>query len=173
MVDKFTRSNINTNQFRGVGNVHFFTKKNIFNLFKSNNFKIIHIDTSVSPLNKKISINKSLNRFYELFEHCNIFAQKEKKRIFFEIGTEEQSGSTNTPDELEYTLNEIAIMTRAAPAKILGLDKKGNLSNGSDADITIYDKKVKNSLDFIHWKKIIVTNKINMDNMKDKYRIYI
>jgi len=41
----------------------------------------------------------------------------------------------------EYTLNEIAIMTRAAPAKILGLDKKGNLSNGSDADITIYDKK--------------------------------
>ena len=72
-----------------------------------NNFKIIHIDTSVSPSNKKISINKSLNRFYELFEHCNIFAQKEKKRIFFEIGTEEQSGSTNTPEELEYTLNEI------------------------------------------------------------------
>ena len=29
------------------------------------------------------------------------------------------------------------------------------------------------SLDFIHWKKIIVTNKINMENMKDKYRIYI
>ena len=39
--------------------------------------------------------------------------------------------------------------------------------------ITVYDKKVKNSLDFIHWKKIIVTNKINMENMKDKYRIYI
>ena len=26
---------------------------------------------------------------------------------FFEVGTEEQSGSTNTPEELEYTLNEI------------------------------------------------------------------
>ena len=43
----------------------------------------------------------------------------------------------------EYTLNEIAIMTRAAPARILGLSKKGNFSVGSDADITIYDKSQK------------------------------
>lgn len=38
----------------------------------------------------------------------------------------------------EYTLNEIAIITRAAPARILGLTHKGHLGVGADADITIY-----------------------------------
>lgn len=38
----------------------------------------------------------------------------------------------------EYTLNEIAIITRAAPARILGLTHKGHLGIGADADITIY-----------------------------------
>jgi formylmethanofuran dehydrogenase subunit A len=38
----------------------------------------------------------------------------------------------------EYTLAEIAIITRAAPAKMLGLTRKGHLGPGADADITIY-----------------------------------
>ncbi|MBL8851691.1 MAG: formylmethanofuran dehydrogenase subunit A [Planctomycetaceae bacterium] len=38
----------------------------------------------------------------------------------------------------EYTLNEIAIITRAAPARMLGLTRKGHLGPGADADITIY-----------------------------------
>ena len=38
----------------------------------------------------------------------------------------------------QYTLNEIAIITRAGPAKILGLKHKGHLGPGADADITIY-----------------------------------
>lgn len=38
----------------------------------------------------------------------------------------------------EYTLNEIAIITRAAPAKLLGLTHKGHLGIGADADVTIY-----------------------------------
>jgi formylmethanofuran dehydrogenase subunit A len=38
----------------------------------------------------------------------------------------------------EYTLQEIAIITRAAPAKLLGLRNKGHLGVGADADITIY-----------------------------------
>ncbi|QEG36963.1 Formyltransferase/hydrolase complex Fhc subunit A [Bythopirellula goksoeyrii] len=38
----------------------------------------------------------------------------------------------------EYTLNEIAIITRAGPAKILGLIDKGHLGLGAAADITIY-----------------------------------
>ncbi|MEM4887825.1 MAG: formylmethanofuran dehydrogenase subunit A [Thermosphaera sp.] len=40
----------------------------------------------------------------------------------------------------EFSLYEVAIMTRAAPAKLLGLDKfKGHLGIGADADIAIYD----------------------------------
>lgn len=38
----------------------------------------------------------------------------------------------------EYTLQEIAIITRAAPAKLLGLSSKGHLGPGADADITLY-----------------------------------
>ncbi len=43
------------------------------------------------------------------------------------------------PDlEREYTLQEICIITRAGPARILGLKHKGHLGVGADADITIY-----------------------------------
>ena len=40
----------------------------------------------------------------------------------------------------EFTLQEIAIITRAGPARILGLKDKGHLGVGADADITIYDE---------------------------------
>jgi formylmethanofuran dehydrogenase subunit A len=38
----------------------------------------------------------------------------------------------------EYSLYEIAIITRAGPARILGLKNKGHLGPGADADVTIY-----------------------------------
>ena len=38
----------------------------------------------------------------------------------------------------EYTLNEIAIITRAGPARILGLTNKGHLGVGADGDVAIY-----------------------------------
>jgi formylmethanofuran dehydrogenase subunit A len=38
----------------------------------------------------------------------------------------------------EYTLDEIAIVTRAGPARLLGLRDKGHLGVGAEADVTIY-----------------------------------
>lgn len=38
----------------------------------------------------------------------------------------------------EYSLSEIAVITRAAPARILGLKQKGHLGPGADGDVTIY-----------------------------------
>ena len=38
----------------------------------------------------------------------------------------------------EYSLREIAIITRAGPARLLGLTSKGHLGIGADADVTIY-----------------------------------
>ena len=38
----------------------------------------------------------------------------------------------------EYTLGEIAIVTRAGPARLLGLPHKGHLGPGADADVTVY-----------------------------------
>ncbi len=40
----------------------------------------------------------------------------------------------------EYTFEEIAIMTRAAPAKLLGLKDRGHLGAGSLADVAVYRK---------------------------------
>jgi len=39
----------------------------------------------------------------------------------------------------EYTLQEIAIITRAGPARALGLQHKGHLGIGADADLTLYE----------------------------------
>jgi formylmethanofuran dehydrogenase subunit A len=41
----------------------------------------------------------------------------------------------------EYTLEEIAIITRAGPARQLGLRDKGHLGAGADADVTVYDDR--------------------------------
>jgi formylmethanofuran dehydrogenase subunit A len=46
--------------------------------------------------------------------------------------------STLADLDREYTLSEIAIITRAGPARILGLKNKGHLGPGADADVTIY-----------------------------------
>ena len=39
----------------------------------------------------------------------------------------------------EYTLQEIAILTRAGPARALGLERKGHLAPGADADVVLYN----------------------------------
>ena len=73
----------------------------------------------------------------------------------------------------EYSLNEISIMTRSAPAKILGLKNKGNFSVGSDADITIYDKN-KNDIEemFAHPSMVLKDGKIVVENGKIKKYIW-
>jgi formylmethanofuran dehydrogenase subunit A len=48
--------------------------------------------------------------------------------------------STLPDNEREWTLFEVAISTRAAPSRILGIDAtKGHLGIGADADIAVYD----------------------------------
>jgi formylmethanofuran dehydrogenase subunit A len=40
----------------------------------------------------------------------------------------------------EYTIDEIAIVTRAGPARILGLERKGHLGPGADGDVALYQE---------------------------------
>jgi formylmethanofuran dehydrogenase subunit A len=40
----------------------------------------------------------------------------------------------------EYSLNEIATMTRAAPARLLGLGDRGHLAPGARADVAVYSE---------------------------------
>ena len=67
-----------------------------------NNFEIIHLDPSLNL--GKNPFKKSIDRLFELYDYCWSYAKKTNKKIAFEIGTEEQSGSTNSPEELELTL---------------------------------------------------------------------
>lgn len=69
-------------------------------------FEIIHIDPSVD-IHGQLTTDDILERVYELLDYCCEVARREKKDIIFEIGTEEQSGGTNTLDEFEYVLKEI------------------------------------------------------------------
>lgn len=69
-------------------------------------FQILHIDPSVD-IHSTPDVDEILNRIFDLYEYCWFEAQQNKREIIFEIGTEEQSGSTNTQEELDYTLNAI------------------------------------------------------------------
>ncbi len=69
-------------------------------------FQILHIDPSID-IHSSPNIDEVLDRVFELYEFCWSQAQKVGQEIVFEVGTEEQSGSTNSQEELDYTLNMI------------------------------------------------------------------
>jgi formylmethanofuran dehydrogenase subunit A len=54
------------------------------------------------------------------------------------INADAQALSTLASIDREYTLYDIAILTRAAPAKLLGIPEIGHLGPGARADITVY-----------------------------------
>ena len=78
------------------------TAKISFKADIDNNFEILHIDPSLNL--GKNAFKKSIDRLFELYDYCWSYARKKNRKIAFEIGTEEQSGSTNSPEELELTL---------------------------------------------------------------------
>jgi tagatose-1,6-bisphosphate aldolase non-catalytic subunit AgaZ/GatZ len=69
-------------------------------------FQLLHIDPSVD-IHGKPTTEEVLDRMFELMDFCWGYAQGSGKEIIFEIGTEEQSGSTNTQEELGYTLEVV------------------------------------------------------------------
>ncbi len=66
-------------------------------------FQMLHIDPSVD-IHANPNIDQVLERVYELYEFCWTYSQQKKQDVIFEIGTEEQNGSNNAQEELEYTL---------------------------------------------------------------------
>jgi tagatose-1,6-bisphosphate aldolase non-catalytic subunit AgaZ/GatZ len=69
-------------------------------------FQVLHIDPSVD-IHGQPDIDEVLDRVFDLYEYCWSQAQHLRQEVIFEIGTEEQSGSTNSQEELDYTLNEV------------------------------------------------------------------
>lgn len=71
-------------------------------------FQMLHIDPSVD-IYSELTTDEVLDRIFELYEYCWSQAQRMDRDLIFEIGTEEQSGSTNTQEELEYTLRQMKV----------------------------------------------------------------
>jgi tagatose-1,6-bisphosphate aldolase non-catalytic subunit AgaZ/GatZ len=69
-------------------------------------FQVLHIDPSVD-IHGQPDVDEVLDRVFDLYEYCWDQAQQLRQEVIFEIGTEEQSGSTNSQEELDYTLNAV------------------------------------------------------------------
>jgi formylmethanofuran dehydrogenase subunit A len=70
-----------------------------------------------------------------------LLMDREYRKEMIQKVNQKALAKTSLPDlDREYTLYEIAIITRAGPSRLLGMQNKGHLGPGADADITIYDK---------------------------------
>jgi len=74
-------------------------------------FQILHIDPSID-IHGQPNIDEVLDRIFELYEFCWDYAQRLGKEVLFEVGTEEQTGSTNKQEDLDYTLNAIQVFCK-------------------------------------------------------------
>ncbi|MBA3035768.1 MAG: tagatose-6-phosphate kinase [Desulfobacterium sp.] len=79
--------------------------KKSFQVDIESGFEMIHIDASVD-IYSDLSINETLLRIFDLYEFCWSIAQQEKRKIIFEIGSEEQSGSNHNQHDVEYVISE-------------------------------------------------------------------
>ncbi len=68
-----------------------------------------------------------------------LMSRKAREKTLSEVHKAASSRSTLPSLEREYSLYEIAVITRAGPARLLGLRRKGHLGVGADADVAIYE----------------------------------
>ena len=61
-----------------------------------------------------------------------------RNEAFAKLNLDAQAMSNLTSLNREYSLYEIAIMTRAGAARLIGLNDRGHLGIGAAADITVY-----------------------------------
>ena len=71
-----------------------------------NNFKIIHIDPSEN-LEQEISIDKMLERIYELYNFCCTVAKENKKEVSFEISIGKEDGGVHDIEEIKYAISKM------------------------------------------------------------------
>ena len=79
--------------------------KKSFRIDIESGFEMIHIDPSID-IYGELSVDETLLRLFELYEFCWSVAEQEKRKIVFEIGTEEQSGSNSGQFDSEYVVSE-------------------------------------------------------------------
>ena len=82
------------------------SSKNSFETDILNGFQFIHIDPSVD-IHQEISNEDILDRVFELYSFCFDVAAENNKKIYIEVGTEEQKEGLNQYQEVEYNIQSI------------------------------------------------------------------
>jgi formylmethanofuran dehydrogenase subunit A len=67
-----------------------------------------------------------------------LMSANSRRKVLAQVPRMSRVRSTLDSIDDEYTWNDVAIVTRAAPAKMLGLGNKGHLGIGADGDVSIY-----------------------------------
>ena len=134
-----------------------------------NGFKFLHVDTSVSPHIKEVKTNDAIKRLKDIYSYLSKYSKKIKKEIIFEIGTEEQSGTTNTEIEIKKTLSSINMFCKNEKiAKPLFMVMQTGTKVLEDRNVGSFESpvKIKNELSV----------EIQLPKMLDictKYKIYM
>jgi formylmethanofuran dehydrogenase subunit A len=71
----------------------------------------------------------------------------------------------------EYSLTEIATITRAAPARMLGLTHKGHLGAGADGDVTVYQPDDDLRRMFAMPRYVIKAGEVVLDDTQPRLRV--
>ena len=72
-----------------------------------------------------------------------LMSKKARGKVLAKINKRARKKSALENLDREYSFSDIAVVTRAGTARLLGLKGKGHLGVGADADISIYDIDVK------------------------------
>lgn len=68
---------------------------------------IIHIDPTIPVAGEQLSYEVILTRLFELYGHVSEYAKSKNKKVFIEVGTEEQSGSYTDLKQMEDFIERI------------------------------------------------------------------
>ena len=121
-----------------------------------NDFKFLHIDTSLS--NNRINLNQKISRTVELLSFCEKVSKKNKKKVFFEVGWESENGEMHNIKELEIFISEIKKFCLNSK---INLPKYITLKTGTkvfeDRNIGSFSKFIKNKV--IHNRKLLFLKK--------------
>jgi len=134
-----------------------------------NDFKVIHVDPSLNIDNKN-SLKRAVDNIFELYEYCFEFSTKKKKKIIFEIGTEEQTGFSDNFLELENLVSNILIKLDKSklPKPMFMVAQTGTrvIENKNIGSLDFPEKRIINQL-----PAEITLPKIS--KMFEKYEIFI
>ena len=134
-----------------------------------NDFKIIHIDPSLN-IDGKNSLERVIDLIMELYQHCYEYALKKKKKILFEIGTEEQTGFSDNFIELENLIDKITkkLLKKKLPKPVFMVAQTGTrvLENKNIGSLDFPDQRLINEL-----PAEITIPKVS--KMFERYGIYI